>query len=113
VVERANPLDAFKRSVGIMRRTWGESLVANCGIGLFVSLASIVAFLPAVLGIMSGNTPIIIMGVSTTVIALLLISLVSSALDAILIGALYLYAAEGRVPEYFDEDTLVGALQRK
>jgi hypothetical protein len=109
VVERASPVDAFKRSVAVLRRSWGESLVANAGIGFIVFLASIAAMIPMFLGIWSQNTTMMIVGISTSVIAILLISLVSSALHAIVIGALYLYAAEGRVPEYFDEGTLSNA----
>jgi len=113
VVERANPIDAFKRSLSILKHSWGEALTANCGIGFFVFLANLVAFVPAVLGVLSGNTPLMIVGISTTVVAVLLISLVSSALNAIVTGALYLYAAEGQAPAYFDETALATAFRRK
>ena len=44
VVEKKNPFEAMKRSVGILRKTWGESLVANFGIGLIVFLLIIPIF---------------------------------------------------------------------
>ena len=44
---------------------------------------------------------------------LILISLVSSAVHAIAIGAIYLYAAEGTVPQHFDERLLREAFVHK
>src|SRR5262249_54953434 len=52
VVEKLGPIDAIKRSAAILRKTWGESLVANLGIGLIMMVLFLVALLPAVLGIM-------------------------------------------------------------
>jgi hypothetical protein len=36
------------------------------------------------------------------ILAMITVSLVSSALNSILLGALYLYAADGEVPQQFD-----------
>jgi hypothetical protein len=33
VIERTGPVDAFRRPVSILRRTWGEALSANFGVG--------------------------------------------------------------------------------
>ena len=38
VVEKLGPIAAVKRSAGIMRKTWGEGLVANFGVGLVMFL---------------------------------------------------------------------------
>ncbi len=106
VVERANPLKAGKRSLNILKKTWGEALTANFGIGMLVLLASLLAFVPLVLGFAALGTqyvPLGITGIAVGVIMLLVISLVSSTLNTIIVGALYLYAAEGTVPSQFDE----------
>ena len=113
VVERANPLEALKRSVATLRKTWGEALVTNFGIGAIVFMATLAAFCPAVLGIYSGNPTLMILGISITVVSMIVISLVSSALNAIVIAAIYLYAAEGQVAPQFDESLLADAFQRK
>jgi hypothetical protein len=47
------------------------------------------------------------------VVCLMLIALINSALDAILLGALYLYAADGEVPEQFDGAVLEAAFRHK
>src|SRR5262245_15751727 len=50
VVERVGPVQAVKRSVEILRKAWGEALIGNWGIGLFM----FVLFIPAVFVIMLG-----------------------------------------------------------
>jgi hypothetical protein len=105
VVERVGPITAAKRSFSILKKTWGEALVANFGIGIVVFLASLVGFIPFILGIVllsSGNVPFGIAGIAIGVVILLTVSLISSALNSIIIGALYLYASEGTVPREFD-----------
>jgi hypothetical protein len=113
VVERVGPITAVKRSFAILRKTWGESLVANFSVGLVVFAASLVALVPAVLGLAVGNTAAIVTGISVTVVLLIVISLVSAALNTIIIAALYLYAAEGKVPPQFDERLLRAAYSPK
>jgi hypothetical protein len=102
VVEKVGPLTAVKRSLSILRRTWGEALVSNFGIGLFVFLMVLACLIPAVLGLLGGSVFTVAIGIGITVVLLILVSLVSSALNGIVLGALYLYAAEDQVPAQFD-----------
>jgi hypothetical protein len=116
VVEKAGPITAFKRSTNILRRTWGEALTANFGVGFIIFLASLVAIIPLGLGfvvIAAGQTALGIAFIVIGIVALLLVSLISSALNSIIIGALYLYAAEGSVPEQFDDDQFRHAFAHK
>ncbi|MEX0675508.1 MAG: DUF6159 family protein [Pirellulales bacterium] len=113
VVEGVGPVTAVKRSFAVLRKTWGESLVANFSVGLVVFLASLVALLPALVGIVLASKVAIIVGFAITVLALIVISLVSTALHAIIVAALYLYAAKGEVPRQFDERLLKGAYSPK
>ena len=104
VVEKLDPLSAIKRSFAVLKKTWGESLSANFGIGIITFLLSLVAIVPIVLGIMAlvtGQTALGGFGIVCGVLALITISLISSALNSILLGALYLYAADGEVPQQF------------
>jgi len=116
VVERKNPFEAMTRSVGILRETWGESLVANFGIGLimFLVLIPIIALM-VVGGILIGSGSVAL-GVTLIAIGffcILLSSLISSACHSILIAAIYLYAAEDEVPEQFDQDLIAHAFAHK
>lgn len=119
VVERKGPVEATKRSMAILRRTWGEALSANLGAGLIFLLVGLVA-LPAliltvvlgVFGLVSGSVALAVIGFGLFILVLIGISLVSSTLHTILLAALYVYAAEGRVPGAFDGDVLEGAFAR-
>jgi hypothetical protein len=113
VVEGVGPIAGIKRSFAILRKSWGESLVANFSVGIFVMLASLVSIGPAVAGIAIGSTASIIAGIAITALLLITISLVAAALNTIIIAALYLYAAEGRAPQQFDEDLLRSAYATK
>jgi hypothetical protein len=112
VVEKVGPIDAVKRSFAVLRKTWGEALTANFGIGLFVFLLSLVAFVPIIGGVVAlagGQTILGAAAIATGVVLLLIISLISSALNTIVIAALYQFAAHGTVPEQFDEAVLQSA----
>ncbi len=109
VVEEVSPLTALKRSFAILRETWGEALVANFGIGLIIGLAGLLAVVPAGLGIASGSVAMMAVGIGVAALWLILLALVSTALKAIVIGALYQYAASDSPPEQFDPGLLRSA----
>jgi hypothetical protein len=109
VVEGAGPVEAIKRSGAILRRTWGEAFVANQSVGFFVFLFILAALIPAGLGFLVGGVAAIASGIAVSAILIIGVSIVSAALHTILLGALYVYAAEGRVPQAFDGGVLRSA----
>ena len=116
VVERVGPIDAVKRSFSILRKSWGETVVAKFGIGFFVFLATMAAMLPIVGGVValaSDHVPVGIALIAFGIISMILVSLISSALNSILLAALYLYAADGEVPQQFDRNLLEHAFGSK
>jgi len=116
VIERKGPIEATKRSLAILRRTWGEALTANFGIGFVIFLVSLVGIVPMVLGVLAfsaGLVPLGVLGIGVGIVLLLIVNLILSALNAIVIAALYLYAAEGSVPRYFDNRLLADAFVSK
>ena len=46
VVEKTGPIEAVKRSVSVMGRTWGESLSANFGIGFITMIGMAIGMIP-------------------------------------------------------------------
>jgi len=89
-----------------LKKSWGEALTANFGIGLIVFGATLVAMIPIILGAVAMGAGMAVLGVISIVcgaVLVLLVSLVSSALNSIIVGGLYLYAAEGTVPGHFDD----------
>jgi len=106
VVEKIGPLDAFKRSVLILRKTWGESIVGNLGLGLITTLVTMalliaVGFASAFLAATLGSLAVALIGAMLMLAIVILAALVGSALNAIVLSALYLYATGGKLPEAF------------
>lgn len=116
VVEKTGPIDSFKRSFSIIRKTWGEALTANFGIGFISFLASVVAFIPIVGGgylLVTGMTVPGIALIVVGILSLILISLIHATLDSIVVAALYLYASEGEVESHFDNRLLRNAFTHR
>ncbi len=117
VVEKVGPFQVFSRSVFLLKKSWGEAIVANFGIGLFVFLAFLLAALPLVVGIVltaSSQSPIpAILGGLITFAAWIVLGLISSTLKVIVTTALYEYAANGAAPGPFSGELLQAAFRPK
>ena len=116
VIEGLGPVDSVKRSVAVMRKTWGEALVSNFGIGFIVFLVSLLGLLPIFGGIAlagSGSTAIGGILIGLGILILITVSLISSALNSIILAALYIYAAEDEMPQGFDTGLVRGAFATK
>ncbi|MGI9495990.1 MAG: DUF6159 family protein [Mariniblastus sp.] len=116
VVEKAGPIEAVKRSVSIMKNTWGESLAANFGIGAITFLGMLIGFIPIGCGIAALSAQMVSLGIvliTFGAIIVLAVSLISSAMGSIMLAALYIYAEEGTVPGGFDENLIQAAFARR
>ncbi len=116
VVEKTGPFSALGRSMSLVRQTWGEALVGRMGINFALFLLAIPVFLLFVAGavvIAKGMVPVGIALLVVGAIAGLLHMAVGSALNTILLAALYQYAADRNVPLGFDRDQFEGAFQTK
>jgi hypothetical protein len=115
VVERVGPFEAIRRSLSILRRTWGEALVGNMGMDLFVFLLFIPVILLGVVGflLLAVAPPLGIAVLVLAAVAFLLCLAISPALHGIFLAALYQYAAHGQVPSGFDAHDLRDAFGRK
>jgi uncharacterized membrane protein YeaQ/YmgE (transglycosylase-associated protein family) len=112
--EQVGPMDAVRRSVETVRRSWGESLIGNTGLGL----AAFVLALPVLLIGFAGAKLVPTdrgAGISLLAVAgglLVALIVVSSALGQVYKTAVYLYAANGEVAGY-SQDLLDGAFRPK
>lgn len=115
VTENVGPIQALKRSASIIKKTWGETLTAQVGLSVVVFAAGIVtAGLIVGGGALMAMSPVL--GGSLMVLGIVWIFavvLVGATLHAILTAALYLYAADGKVPENFDNALLKNAFAPK
>ncbi len=117
VVEKVGPIEAVKRSGAIIRKTWGESLAVNLGLGALSFVGFLVSLVPTAIGIaltVSTNSVVpAAVGLGISLIMLVLLALITSTLKMILIAALYRYASTGLVPEQFDGGLLRQVFKEK
>jgi hypothetical protein len=114
VIEHRGLFDSFKTSLSLLRRTWGEQVVGNFGLGLIQFGATLLALLvAAVLGFALSflGTPGIVLAVVIGIVLVVGVSLLFATLSGIYKAALYNYAADGQVPSLFTEDTIRGAFR--
>ena len=117
VLENVGPLEAVKRSTAYLKKTWGEQIVGNLGIGTVFGLIFFVVIVGGVAGIvvaaMSQVTALIIVAVVVLVLALVVLGILSSTLNGIYQAAVYQYAAEGKSEGFFSTDLVSNAFRAK
>jgi hypothetical protein len=106
VVEGVGPIEAVKRSTHLLKKTWGEQIAGNLGIGAAFTLVflGVVALFGGALAlaISTHSAPLIVGVVAVFVLAGVLMSLVGSTLSAIYTAAVYRYATEGDAGGMFE-----------
>jgi Family of unknown function (DUF6159) len=116
-VEEVGPIDAIKRSVELLKRTWGEQIVGNAGIGAVFGLLMFGVFLVGVplivLAAMAQSLALLAIAVVVVVLAVLALGVISSALGGIYTAAVYRYAAIGEVGGSFRPDLVREAFRAK
>ena len=106
VTRNVGPIEAVKESATILKRTWGEQIAGNVGIGfvfglLFVGL-TIVAVPTVIFAFTTGQTGLIAAVVVLFVLAYILLALVNATLSGIYSAALYRFAIEGDAGRFDD-----------
>lgn len=111
------PVDAVKRSVGLLKRTWGENLIGNVGLGAASGLITLLAMLLGALliggAVALHSLPALVTAVVVVVVALVLLSLVQASLQGIYAAALYRYGEGGEAGAGFEPALLQGAFRAK
>lgn len=102
------PLDAVRESASLLKKTWGENLIATSGFGLVFWLIYIGLFfvVGSVAYSIGSNSELLIAWLAVGVLAFMLTGLMHAALQGIFSAALYRYATDGKVGEDFAADTL-------
>lgn len=116
VVEGVGPVEAIKRSAGLLRKTWGEQLIGNVGIGLVFGLLTLGVFivgglLVALLASISGLLALV--AVVALIVAVVILALVGSAVGGIFTASLYRYATTGDGGPMFQTETVAAAFRSK
>ncbi len=115
VTKDIGPIDAVKESIAIFKRTWGEQMVGNFGIGWAVALMAIswtIVSCVLLFLVAAGGPVFVIPIVGIMVLGYVFLALFASALNGIYTAALYRYAITGEVG-YFDADIMGNAFRPK
>ena len=117
VARDVGPIDALKESVDLLKRTWGENLAGNVGIGLAFGLltAAVVLFAVALVvgaAFVAGPELAIVVAVLGA-LAVALVAVIQAALSGIYSAALYRYAVDGQAPAGFGDGQLQAAFRAK
>jgi len=104
--ENLSPFPAIKRSLGLLRGTWGEALISNLGVGLIFFILALVGLAPILLAVAIGSTTAIIIAVTAAVLYWIILGILSSAVSTVLLTALYRYASTGKVSEDFPAEVI-------
>ncbi len=110
------PIDAIKKSVETIKRTWGESLVRYYGLGLvqmvFIIIGAIIT-IPLVIFSFSfgGYGWVVVLGIA--ILYFVVVSLVFAVANQIFNVALYVYADTGQIPTGYTQEIMSNAFSRK
>jgi hypothetical protein len=111
------PIEAVKESAVLLKKTWGENIIGNTGMGLVFSLLFLGVFGIGMLlmfgALQTGNTTLGILVLVTMIVAGVGLVLVNAALQGVYSAALYRYATDGNVGESFSSALLGEALRPK
>lgn len=112
VAEGRGPLEAYRESVDLFKRSWGEQLIGNVSFGLifFLAFVPMAVLLAIPLDAYPPSAPIVI---AIAVVYLAGIGLVQSTLQSIYQAAVYRYAADGTAPAGFDDESLAEAFRQR
>ena len=117
VARDIGPIDAVKESALLLKKTWGENLIGQGGVGLVFGL---LFFLLALVGVaaivaaaLTGSGTLIVLVVALVIAAMLLAALIQAALAGIYSAALYRYAVGEGGSEGFDAQLLGQAFRAK
>ena len=104
------PIEAIKESATLFKKTWGENVIGQVGLGAAFGLiffaVLLCGFALIVFAALSGSGALLILAIALTILAVVITALVSSALGGIYAAALYRYATTGKGSEGFDSNTM-------
>ena len=115
-VEGIGPVEAIKRSASLLKKTWGEQIAGNFGLGAITFFAIMGVVLMAAAGIFglvsidAGVVPIVVFA-AFIIMLFVIIALVSSALSSIYTAAVYQYATTGEAGEFFRPELVENAFR--
>jgi hypothetical protein len=110
VANKVGPVEAIKQSAALLKKSWGENVIGQAGLGIafgFIFLGVIGLAVVVVFGAFaSGSMAAIVIALVLAALAIAITGLVQSALTGIYSAALYRYATKGEATPGFDSEAL-------
>jgi len=116
VANKIGPIDAVKKSIELLKTTWGENAVGQLGIGfVFGFIMAGVIIIGVALSFLGFTVSPYLGGslVALTIVSALTVGIIQSALSGVYAAALYRFANDGVVPQGFEGMGLQTAFQAK
>jgi hypothetical protein len=117
VSRNVGPIDAVKESATLLKKTWGENVIGNAGMGLVFFLFYIGAIGIGLFLVFSvaqtGNVPLVVAFTTILALTVIALALVHAALQGVYSAALYRYATAGNAGEAFSGALLSDAFRPK
>ena len=113
IFEDKGVLAAMKESLGLFKKTWGESIAGSISIGLVFAAVGVVGFLVVLAALFTGNLAAMAVAVALFIVLIAVLAIVSSAINGIFVIALYTYAKTGTVPAPYPGDLVRNAFIQK
>ncbi len=110
VARDVGPIEAVKESATLLKKTWGENVIGQAGLGLafafiFFGVIAFGVFL-IVVAALAHSAALIVLAVVVAVLAVAITALVQAALTGIYAAALYRYATTGEGTQGFDSSAM-------
>jgi len=112
IFEKRSLRDSVKQSTQLIAKTWGESLLAAGGVGVFIALLAVAGLIVPIAALFISPMAMLI-GLGLVAVYWIALAVTSAALTGIFRTALYLYATEGRTPAGFTPDYVQNAFAPK
>jgi hypothetical protein len=107
IFEKVGPIAAIKRSSGLFRSVWGETLSGSIGLGLIFILLGLIGLPIIIVGALLGGFTGAIVGFVIAAIYWVVLAIVASAANGVLVATLYRYATTGKVSRQFASERLI------
>jgi len=111
------PVDAMKESARLLKKTWGEQIAGNIGIGAVFGVLIVLVVVATGFGIAGAASAdqagLVVAVFALGALAVVSLVIVEATLKGIYRSAVYVYARTGRVPAPFDESLVRGAFRAR
>ena len=106
MLEEKGIKESLARSGESIKKTWGETVIVNVGVGLYVFVLALAGLALLIGAFMTGSGLVILLAGILFFVYVIGLALISSTLGVIFKVVLYEYATNGTLPEAFPEEVI-------